>query len=76
MNSDFNGAVKWLVSVLSFPDIWEWFQGHHLQLISPLPFVIIISSSSTCNSNRGARGVMVIIVGNGHDDMSSNPGQD
>ena len=25
---------------------------------------------------RGARGVMVIVVGNGHSDMSSNPGQD
>ena len=24
----------------------------------------------------GARGVMVIVVGNGHDDTSSNPGQD
>ena len=24
----------------------------------------------------GARGVMVIVVGNGHDDTSSNPGRD
>ena len=24
----------------------------------------------------GARGVMVIVVGNGHDDSSSNPGRD
>ena len=24
----------------------------------------------------GARGVMVIVVGNGHGDMSSNPGRD
>ena len=24
----------------------------------------------------GARGVMVIVIGNGHDDMSSNPGRD
>ena len=24
----------------------------------------------------GARGVMVIVIGNGHSDMSSNPGQD
>ena len=24
----------------------------------------------------GAHGVMVIVVGNGHSDMSSNPGQD
>ena len=25
---------------------------------------------------RGARGVMVIVVGNGHGDTSSNPGRD
>ena len=25
---------------------------------------------------RGVRGVMVIVVGNGHDDTSSNPGRD
>ena len=25
---------------------------------------------------RGARGVMVIVVGNGHDDTSSNPERD
>ena len=24
----------------------------------------------------GARGVMVIVIGNGHDDTSSNPGRD
>ena len=24
----------------------------------------------------GARGIMAIVVGNGHSDMSSNPGQD
>ena len=26
--------------------------------------------------NRGARGVMVIVVGNGHGDTSSSPGRD
>ena len=26
--------------------------------------------------HRGARGVMVIVVGNGHGDTSSNPGRD
>ncbi len=26
--------------------------------------------------NEGARGVMVIVVGNGHGDTSSNPGRD
>ena len=28
------------------------------------------------NNSGGARGVMVIGVGNGHGDMSSNPGRD
>ena len=32
--------------------------------------------SDNNNIYRGARGVMVIIVGNGHDDTSSNPGRD
>ena len=27
------------------------------------------------NNPRGARGVMVIVVGNGHGNMSSNPGR-
>ena len=27
------------------------------------------------NSTRGARGVMVIVTGNGHSDTSSNPGR-
>ena len=26
--------------------------------------------------NGGARGVMVVVVGNGHDDTSSSPGRD
>ena len=34
------------------------------------------SSGITGTSFGGARGVMVIIVGNGHDDTSSNPGRD
>ena len=28
------------------------------------------------HTHGGARGVMVIVVGNGHGDTSSNPGQD
>ena len=28
------------------------------------------------SESRGARGVMVIVIGNGHGDTSSNPGQD
>ena len=46
-----------------------------------------ISSSKVClkpytwvkmpinNEKIGARGIMVIVVGNGHDDTSSNPGR-
>ena len=30
----------------------------------------------TFSNSGGARGVMVIVVGNGHGDMSSNPGRD
>ena len=29
-----------------------------------------------CHKKGGARGVMVIVVGNGHADTSSNPGRD
>ena len=28
------------------------------------------------NTKASARGVLVIVVGNGHDDTSSNPGRD
>ena len=36
-----------------------------------------LSFINTDNSiNGGARGVMVILVGNGHGDTSSNPGRD
>ena len=31
---------------------------------------------SVCDHNGGASGVMVIVVGNGHGDTSSNPGWD
>ena len=34
-------------------------------------------TNGTCiNQNGGARGVIVIVVGNGHGDTSSNPGRD
>ena len=35
--------------------------------------------NDACNhifTNEGALGVVVIVVGNGHDDTSSNPGRD
>ena len=36
----------------------------------------LIDDSSNIYILGGAHGVMVIIVGNGHGDMSSNPGRD
>ena len=36
----------------------------------PFPRVLML-----CEKNGGARGVMVIVVGNGHGDTSSNPGR-
>ena len=35
-----------------------------------------ILSASSCRATRGARGVMVIVVGNGHGDSCSNPGRE
>ncbi len=35
-----------------------------------------ITSFSRYNQSNGARGVVVIAVGNGHGDTSSNPGED
>ena len=42
---------------------------------------ILTSSCNDCiksikSKNGGARGVIVIVVGNGHGDTSSNPGRD
>ena len=35
-----------------------------------------IAAYNNDSNNGGARGVMVIVVGNGHGDSSSNPGRD
>ena len=40
-----------------------------LEFLESVPFLFIM-----CNG--GARGVMVIVVGNGHGDTRSNPGRD
>ena len=37
---------------------------------------ICISIYKLYNKQGGARGIMVIVVGNGHGDTSSNPGRD
>ena len=38
--------------------------------------MVLKKSSITRVYTGGARGVMVIVVGNGHGDTSSNPGRD
>ena len=39
-------------------------------------YIYIYIYKDNTSSKGGARGVMVIIIGNGHDDTSSNPGRD
>ena len=41
-------------------------------------FLVSLDESKIYNSEKkkGSRGVMVIVVGNGHGDTSSNPGRD
>ena len=50
-----------------------------LELRSPIPFPTTITvtphASPSYYQVKGARGVMVIVVGNGHGDTSSNPGR-
>ena len=41
-----------------------------------LGIIIILIKIINNNHCGGARGVMVIVVGNGHGDTSSNPGRD
>ena len=43
---------------------------------TPSLFDKIMNSFNKDSSFRGARGVMVIVVENGHGDTSSNPGRD
>ena len=53
--------------------------NEHLQLVNKyLPLKIYTSYIIyfTVKSFGGAHGVMVVIVGNGHGDTSSNPGRD
>ena len=37
---------------------------------------ILKPEGSICTWSGGARGIMVIVIGNGHSDTSSNPGRD
>ena len=50
----------------------EWFQVLIICKLSCFPVTILIDN----DNNGGASGVMVIVVGNGHGDTSSNPGRD
>ena len=46
-------------------------------MISATQFLNFVSICPAVMSEKaGAHGVMVIVVGNGHSDMSSNPGRD
>ena len=38
--------------------------------------ILVRSSPNSSQKLGGARGVMVIVLGNGHGDTSSNPGRD
>ena len=51
---------------------------NHLYLFDNIYLLIILIHNITYYIlyNGGARGVMVIFVGNGHGDTSSNPGRD
>ena len=48
----------------------------HMRGIRMLVENDINKTETTHKKNGGARGVVVIIIGNGHGDTSSNPGRD
>ena len=62
--------------------IWNQVKATTLSLVITLTFINSKTSKqveykeSIKRKILGARGVMVIIVGNGHGDTSSNPGRD
>ena len=45
-------------------------------ILSFLPLCSLLAYHGYTNYLGGAHGVMVIVVGNGHGDTSSNPGRD
>ena len=47
-----------------------------VSLYKPCPGVLWRNLASLSLKNGGARGVVVIVVGNGHGETSSNPGRD
>ena len=74
-------SLKWIIadnasfkqSQVSFPTFLLLFKELHHSFLAGLINMSKIWKRSECN---GARGVMVIVVGNGHGDTSSNPGRD
>ena len=63
----------WLILQIQVPPIFKKFGQlkQHQKICNFLHF-----KSHNNNLHGGACGAMVIVVGNGYDDMSSNPGQD
>ena len=62
-------AEFWLVSGFFLVNGISTFMGY--LMLKPEPI-----QENKVHKSGGARGVMVIIVGNGHGDASSNPGRD
>ena len=60
-------SLEDLPEVMDDRDKWQENQGNLCQQCDMMMMVMI---------HIYARGVMVIVIGNGHGDMSSNPGQD
>ncbi len=50
--------------------------GHHVTLRLKIDLVSYLARAEGLVKNGGARGVMVIVVGNGHVEPSSNPGRE
>ena len=49
---------------------------HPLKHLEVIYTILLLLQGGACGVKGGACGVMVIVVGNGHDDTSSNPRRD
>ena len=61
-----------MVSKIDLQACKSEFESH----LVPHSFGLMLHLSKTLSKKGGARCVMVIVVGNGHGDTSSNPGRD
>ena len=70
------GRLAWFTTFLKLSEQCEIQpqSGFEIELLYPFPTMITVTLLYT--SFGGARGVMVIVVGNGHGDTSSNPQRD